>query len=147
MRGETHLQRPIDSVNEGWNNSFPITKTRPQPDFAIGFRREAFAQDQLDRMHRIVGVFNEQSYFMATRYMSFPFLTCEVTCGAAALDVADRQNAHNTAIAVKTVVELLRAVKLEKELHRKVLAFSVSHDHRTIRIHGDYAEITESETK
>ncbi len=30
---------------------------------------------------------------MATYYMHFPFLTCDVKCGAAALDVADRQNA------------------------------------------------------
>ncbi|KAK0895149.1 hypothetical protein LTR91_023414 [Friedmanniomyces endolithicus] len=50
-------------------------------------------------MHPIIGDFNEQSYFMATWYMYFPFLTCEVKCGPAALGVADRQNAHSTAVA------------------------------------------------
>ncbi|KAK1809904.1 hypothetical protein LTR12_015728 [Friedmanniomyces endolithicus] len=74
-------------------------------------------------MHQIVGDFNEQSYFMATWYMYFPFLTCEVKCGAAALDVADRQNAYSTVVAVRAVVELFRAVKREKELYREVLAF------------------------
>jgi hypothetical protein len=29
-------------------------------------------------------------------------------------------------------------VKREKELHREILAFSVSHDHRTVRIYGHY---------
>ncbi|KAK0342279.1 hypothetical protein LTR94_022848, partial [Friedmanniomyces endolithicus] len=115
--------------------------------FAVGFRREAFAQHQLDRMHPVVGDFNDQSFFMATWYMYFPFLTCEVKCGAAALDIADRQNAHSTAIAVRGVVELFRAVKREKELHREILAFSVSHDQRSVRIYGYYAEIGESETK
>ncbi|KAK0832552.1 hypothetical protein LTS02_018245, partial [Friedmanniomyces endolithicus] len=108
-RGATHLQCLIESVNDGWNNSIPITRTRPQPDFAVGFRREAFTQDQLDRMHPVVGDFNDQSYFMATWYMYFPFFTCEVKCGAAALDIADRQNAHSMAIAARAVVELFRA--------------------------------------
>ncbi|KAH9822829.1 54S ribosomal protein [Teratosphaeria destructans] len=134
IRGATHLECLIDSVNEGWNNSIPITKTRPQPDYAVGFRREAFKQKQLDRMHPVVGDFNDQSYFMATWYMYFPFLTCEVKSGAAALDIADRQNAYSAAIAVRAVVELFRAVKREKELHREVLAFSLSHDHRSVRI-------------
>jgi len=147
IRGNTHMQCLVDSVNEGWNNSIPITKTRPQPDYAVGFSREAFKQEQLDRMHPVVGDFNDQSYFMATWYMYFPFLTCEVKCGAAALDVADRQNAHSTAIAVRAVVELFRAVKRENELHREVLAFSISHDHRSVRIYGYYAEIEESGTK
>ena len=43
---------------------------------------------------------------MATYYMYFPFLTCEVKCGAAALDVADRQNAHSMTLAVRGIVEL-----------------------------------------
>jgi len=48
---------------------------------------------------------------MATYYMYFPFLTCEVKCGASALDIADRQNAHSMALAVRGVVELFRLRK------------------------------------
>lgn len=66
IRGVTHLERLIDSVNEGWNNSISITKTRPQPDYTVGFRQEAFTQEQLNRMHPIIGDFNDQSYFIAT---------------------------------------------------------------------------------
>jgi len=32
VRGAKHLKILIESVNEGWNNSIPVTKTRPQPD-------------------------------------------------------------------------------------------------------------------
>jgi hypothetical protein len=70
--------------------------------------------------------------------MYFPFLTCEVKCGAAALDVADRQNAHSMTLAVRGIVELFRLVQREKELHRQILAFSISHNHRTVRIYGHY---------
>jgi hypothetical protein len=78
--------------------------------------------------------------------MYFPFLTCEVKCGAAALDIADRQNAHSMTMAVRGVVELFRLVKREKELYREILAFSVSYDHRTVRIYGYYPVIDGKKT-
>jgi hypothetical protein len=37
-----------------------------------------------------IGGLFDVSYFIATYYMYLPFLTCEVKCGAAALDIADR---------------------------------------------------------
>jgi len=52
---------------------------------------------------------------------SADFLTCEVKCGAAALDVADRQNLHSMTVALRGVVELYKAGKREKELHWEIL--------------------------
>ena len=43
--------------------------------------------------------------------------TCEVKCGAAALDIADRQNAHSMTLAVRGIVELFRAVKREDKVN------------------------------
>jgi hypothetical protein len=83
---------------------------------------------------------------MATWQMYFPFLTCEVKCGAAALDVTDRQNAHSMTLAVRGVVELFRLVKRENKLYREILAFSISHDHRTVRIYGHYPIIDGKKT-
>ncbi|KAI9742595.1 MAG: hypothetical protein M1818_003736 [Claussenomyces sp. TS43310] len=144
--GAKRLENLVESVNEGWNNSIPITQTRPQPDYAAGFGREAFTEDQLKRLGPFVGDLTDTSFFMATYYMYFPFLTCEVKCGAAALDVADWQNAHSMTLAVRGVVELFRLVKREEELHREILAFSVSHDHRTVRIYGHYPIIDGNRT-
>lgn len=144
--GATTLQCLIESTNEGWNNSIPVTKTRPQPDYSVGFRREAFTEEQLKRLEPFVGDLTDTSLFMATYYMYFPFLTCEVKCGAAALDIADRQNAHSMTMAVRGVVELFRLMNREKELHREILAFSISHDHRTVRIYGHYPVIDGEKT-
>ena len=146
IRGAKHLKILIESVNEGWNNSIPITKTCPQPDYSVAFRREAFTKDQLKRIEPFVGELTDTSFFMATYSMYFPFLTCEAKCGAAALDIADRQNAHSMTMAVRGIVELFRLVKREKELHREILAFSISHDHRTVRIYGHYPIIKGNET-
>jgi hypothetical protein len=141
IRGAKHRKCLIESVNEGWNNSIPVLGPRPQPDYAVGFKRTAFTEDQLSKIKPILGGVMDMSFFMATYYMYFPFLTCEVKCGAAALDVADRQNAHSMTLGVRAIVELFRLVNREQELHREILAFSISHDHRTVRIYGHYPVI------
>jgi hypothetical protein len=141
IRGNQPCRLLIESVNEGWNNSIPLTKPRPQPDYSVGFRREAFSEPRLQKLQPFVGELTDNSVFMATYYMYFPFFSSEVKCGAAALDVADRQNAHSMTLAVRGVVELFKLVKREKELHREILAFSVSHDNETVRIYGHYPVI------
>lgn len=146
--GAEELEILVESVNEGWNNSVPLTATRPQPDYAVGFNREAFTKDRLERLAPFIGdfLFGDQSYFMATYYMYFPFFTSEVKCGAAALDIADRQNAHSMTLAVRAIVELFRLVKCEKDVDREILAFSVSHDHQSVKIFGHYAVIEGPDT-
>ncbi|KAI9163547.1 hypothetical protein HJFPF1_05164 [Paramyrothecium foliicola] len=134
-----------ESVNEGWNNSIPLIGTRPQPDYSTGFRPEAFTNNQLTKLAPFIGDFlaGDLSLFMATYYMHFPFLSCEVKCGAVALSIADRQNAHSMALAARGIVELFRLVKREKEVHRQILSFSISHDDRSVRIYGYYPVIEE----
>jgi hypothetical protein len=83
---------------------------------------------------------------MATYYMYFPFPTCEVKCGAAALDITDRQNAHSMTMAVRGIVELFRLVKRETEVHQQILAFSISHDHTSVRIYGHYPVVDGNKT-
>ncbi|OAP55866.1 hypothetical protein AYL99_10018 [Fonsecaea erecta] len=146
VQGAKHLRCLTESVNEGWNNSIPVTKTRPQPDYSVGFKRSAFTEDQLKKLQPFVGDLTDNSFFMGTWYMYLPFFSSEVKCGAAALDVADRQNAHSMTLAVRGVVELFRLVKREKELHRKILAFSISHDNRSARIYGHYPVIEGKKT-
>ena len=144
--GDKHLDILIDNVNEAWTGSIPVEGPRPQPDYAVGFDKSAFTDEQIEKLNPLIGSVFDTSFFVATYRMYFPFLTCEVKCGTVALDIADRQNAHSMTIAVRGVVELYRAVKCEKELNREILAFSVSHDHRSVRIYGHYLVIDEKKT-
>ncbi|QVM06646.1 hypothetical protein D8B26_001352 [Coccidioides posadasii str. Silveira] len=137
--GATNLEHLVETVNKGWNKSIPFYGPRPQPDYSVGFRRSAFTDDQLEKLKPFIGDWDDTSFFMATDTMHFPFLTCEVKCGEVALDIADRQNAHSMTLSVRGVVELFRAVKRENEVHREILAFSISHDHTAVRIYGHYA--------
>lgn len=75
---------------------------------------------------------------MTIAQMYFPFLTCEVKCGTAALDVSDRQNAQSMSVALRALVILFRSIKREVELDREILTFSISHDDRSVRIYGHY---------
>lgn len=142
------LECLIESVNEVWSNSRPI-HSRPQPDYSVGFKRKAFTEEQLNKMAPMIGDFiaGDRSLLMATSEMHFPFLTCEVKCGAEALEYADRQNAHNMTLAVRAIVELFRLVNRERELHLQILAFSISLDHRMVRIYGHYPVIDEAKAK
>ncbi|CAJ2508421.1 Uu.00g134470.m01.CDS01 [Anthostomella pinea] len=115
---------------------------RPQPDYGLGFKREAFTHPQLQKLEPFIGnVLRDCSYFAATYDMFLPFLTSEVKCGAGALDVADRQNAHSQVVALRGLVELFRLVGRETELHRQINGFSVSHSDEYVRIWGHYAVI------
>ena len=134
----------IEGVNEGWNKSIAFQGPRPQPDYSVGFRRTVFTADQLKKLDPR---FDIKTHFTATEEIHFPFFTCEVKCGNQAIDIADRQNAHNMTVAAKGVVELYRTVKRQEELHRVVLAFSISHNNRYVRIFAHYAETEEEDAK
>lgn len=141
--GAKHLRHLEETVIESWNSMIEYEGTLPQPDYSVGFGRSAFTQEQLDKLEPFVGKFgsNLATYVMATSQMYFPFLTCEVKCGAVALDVADRQNAQSMSISLRALVVLFRLVKRENELDRDILVFSVSHDHSVVRIYGHYPVI------
>lgn len=145
--GANHLKHLVESVNEQWSSSIAVYGSRPQPNYAVGFGRSAFTEDQLKTFEALIG--NDpttySSYFLGTFYMFFPFLTSEVK-GADFLDIADRQNAHSMTLAVRGVVELFKLVGREEEVNREILAFSISHDHSTVRIYGHYAVIEDNRT-
>ncbi|KAL8767365.1 MAG: hypothetical protein Q9209_006128 [Squamulea sp. 1 TL-2023] len=145
--GAKHFGVLIETVNEGWNNCITITSTRPQPDFAVGFRRSMFSDKQFAKMEPLLGDFSHLSIFKATARMYFPFLTSEVKCGVVGLDLADRQNCHSMTIAARAIVELFRLAGRESEVHRELLTFSVSHDQSWVRLFGHYPVIDGANTQ
>ncbi|KAM3084775.1 hypothetical protein ACMFMG_003229 [Clarireedia jacksonii] len=148
IKGAKHLKILTESVNEDWDSAIPFCGPSPQPDYSVGFGRSAFTQSQIGKLTLFTKELMDDytSYFMSTWYMYFPFLTCEVESGAGNLEVADRQNAHSMTIAVRAIVELFKLVKREHELHREILAFSISHSDSSVRIYGHYAALDGANT-
>ena len=143
LRGQRNLQHLIDGYNDLWVKTIPFYKSRPQPDHAVGVRWSAFTEIQ----RRKLGIEPSSiSYYTAREDVFFPFLTSEVKCGKASLELADRANANSMTIALRGVVELFRKARRSVETHRRILAFSISHDDSTIRLYAHYPEIDGDKT-
>lgn len=141
--GVKHLEVLRETTNAGWINSIPFSGPRPQPDFGLGFKREAFNKEQLQKLQPFIGnEIEDCSYIAATYNMYLPFLTSEVS-GASALDITDRQNAHSQTVALRGLIELFRLVGRENELHREINGFSISHSGEEVKIWGHYAVINQ----
>ena len=145
QRRKITTEHLIESINEGWNLADSITQVRPQPDYSVGFGRKAFTEARLSKLRPYLGDSRtEVSRLRATWYMYFPFLSCEVKCGAGVLDVADRQNAHSMSIAARAVVDIYQLAGKEQTINRKILCFSISHNDQNVRIYGYYPIISKA---
>jgi hypothetical protein len=67
---------------------------------------------------------------------TFLFFPTEVKRGTSGLVIADRQNGHTMGVSVRGILSLYRLAGKESQLHNKPVAFSVSHDHRVVRLTG-----------
>lgn len=148
-RGIEHLAVVRETTNSCWVNAKPFmyplgsrSAPCPQPDFGLGFDRDAFNVEQLQKLQPFFGdLLADYSLFAATYQMYFPFLTCEVNCGDGGLDVADRHNAHSQSIILRGIYSLFQLVGREKELNREINGFSLSHNDEAVWIWGHYAVI------
>ncbi|KAF2863306.1 hypothetical protein K470DRAFT_289097 [Piedraia hortae CBS 480.64] len=116
-----------ESTNQGWDRCRKLTNIRPQPDYAVGFKKTALTPQRIQRIWPFLGV-GCISPFKARDGMLFPFLACEVKGSGGSIRAARCQNAHSMGIAVFGVVNLFRLLGEEETLHRKILAFSIAHD-------------------
>jgi len=141
-RGAEHLEILRETTNAGWINAIPFYGSRPQPDFGLGFKREAFTRQQLQKLQPFIGnELEDCSYIAATYNMYLPFFTSEVKCGASALDIADRQNLHSQTVSLRNLIELFRLVGRLNELHREINGYSISHSDEYVRIWAHYVVV------
>ncbi len=152
LRGSNHLEHLVEELNAEWIKCSTLAGPQPKPDFTVGLMASAFTEIEILKLKSYTA---PNRATLVTEILYFPFLMCEVKCGEQTLDRADRQNAHSASIAVNALVQLYRALPVIddphceeqalphlKDLDRKILAFSISHDHRMVNIYGHYALIT-----
>ena len=144
LHGAEHLSILYGHANMGWDRSIPLVASPPQPDYCVGLDMSAFTSVQWKQMRALIrGV--ERNPLMATWKMWFPFFMCEATASHENFVIADRQNMCSGSVAVNALVTLYRAAGREKELHRKLVAFSISHDTEIFKIYGHFASFEETE--
>lgn len=146
LHGAKHLSILYGHANMGWGRSIPLVASPPQPDYCVGLDKSAFTSAQWKQMRALIrGV--ERNPLMATWKMWFPFFMCEAKASRENLVVADRQNMSSGSVAVNALVTLYRAADRERELHRKIVAFSISHDTEIFKIYGHFASFEETEPR
>jgi hypothetical protein len=74
--------------------------------------------------------------------MLLPFLTAEANCDELVLQGVERKNMQSMGRALTGVVELFKLAKREKELHRRILGFSVSYNSSIACVHAYYPIVT-----
>ncbi|KAM3080033.1 hypothetical protein ACMFMF_003446 [Clarireedia jacksonii] len=110
--------------------------------------KDAFGRERLQKLQPFLGdLLTDSSLIAATYNMYLPFFSAEVKCGAVAIDIADRQNAHTQSVILRGLYTLFRLVGREKELHREINGFSISHTDADVRIWGHYAVIDGDDVK
>ncbi|KAF2014574.1 hypothetical protein BU24DRAFT_451576 [Aaosphaeria arxii CBS 175.79] len=142
--GDKHLEFLKETNCDAWINSYPLHDLQPRPCYGLGFEPRAFTKEQRGKLEPFIGnLLEDWSHFAATCNMYFPFLTCEIKGQEASLDVADRQNTHSQTVALKGLFQLFEMVGREKDLHREVCGFSISHNDEGVRIWGHYIVIND----
>lgn len=114
------------------------------------FSESAFTDRQLQKLKPYIGnliLINYVSYFLAMWRMYFPFFACEAKCEIGDINVADKQNTHSINIVVQGIVKLFELTKCKEDLHHKIIAFSILHNGKHVRIYGYYAVIKDDAAK
>ncbi|MCJ1462092.1 hypothetical protein MMC07_000692 [Pseudocyphellaria aurata] len=115
----------IEGHNDRWVKSIPFYGPCPQPDHTYGFKWSNFTEQQ---RRKLMIEPTENSYYTAREDIYFPFLTAEVTCGQHGLYLVDKPNIHSMTIQMRGIVDLYRKINRPKDVHGRVLGFSISHN-------------------
>ena len=144
LNGESELEHLTEEVSADWTKCTTLAGPQPRPDFAVGLMSSVFTDEELIKLKHYTA---SERATLFTENMYFPFLMCEAKCGDQGIDRADRQNMHSSSMAVNAILQLYREADKNQspsrlhELNRQILVFSISHDHRNVRIHGHFAVI------
>ena len=134
-RGISHLEILRETTNTLWNHAIPFYRSYPKPDFGLRFKREAFTQEQLEKLQPYISPKSRnRSYIAATDNIYLPFFTSKVKSRMSALDIADRQNLHNQTVSLSNLVKLFQTTGRLDKLDREVNGFSISHNNKDVRI-------------
>ncbi|KAF7858903.1 hypothetical protein EAF04_008944 [Stromatinia cepivora] len=129
----------VQSFSDQWGECKGLQHFKaPQPDSAVGFKKSAFTDEQLEKLQLsgMLGDLNCTSSCKGTYYMFFPFITCEVKRSSNATEIADRQNAHSQTVALRSLVELYSLSNRQQELHGRILTYSISYNNTHVSLYG-----------
>ena len=108
-------------------NAPPCVDQKSKPDITQGISRRAFTHEEREKLTS-----NETC---ACEMLVFPFYICEAKCFERPIEESELQALHGASVACSTVIKLYQKTSTTaEELHRRILAFSVSYNQRLVKI-------------
>ncbi|KAF2158944.1 hypothetical protein M409DRAFT_30574 [Zasmidium cellare ATCC 36951] len=143
INGHAELDDVCKAMNAEWTQCDTLCGPRPKPDFVTGLSAAAFTKEEKEKL-QMSHTSACPNLFLENMY--FPFLIYEVKGSDRLIEEAERQAMHSASIATRAVVELFRKISATAEVHKKILAFSVAHNHSIVMIFAHFATITDQRT-
>ncbi|KAL4880593.1 hypothetical protein BJY04DRAFT_71922 [Aspergillus karnatakaensis] len=136
LQGLPPFKQPRDS-------EYVYVLPTPCPEYSVGFNRNKFSAEQKKKIDPFFGWARDQSFFLGTSEMAFPFLVSEVVSdrNAGNFLAAERASAQYMAVAMRGVVYLFTLGGRARELDGRVLGWSVEHDCGLVRVFAHYVEV------
>ncbi|KAF2158736.1 hypothetical protein M409DRAFT_61395 [Zasmidium cellare ATCC 36951] len=129
--GHAELDDVCEAMNAEWTQSDTLCGPRPKPDFVTGLSAAAFTKEEREKL--------QMSHTSACPNL-FPENIDRP------IEEAERQAMHSASIATRAVVELFRKISATAEVHEKILAFSVAHNHSMVMIFAHFATVNDQQT-
>ncbi|KAI9780731.1 MAG: hypothetical protein M1816_002684 [Peltula sp. TS41687] len=166
IRGASHLEHLTDELNAEWIKCIPLAGPRPKPDLAVGLMSSAFTDNEVEKLKTYTApekatLFTGNSYFpflvcevksgenglnvadrqnshsasMAVNAIVQLHRSVEDFCHA---NRGVRRELQQHRAIVGADGRLNQSTSQAEDLHRKILVFSISHDHTMVNIYGHY---------
>ena len=139
--GVDFVRKPVEDVtsnlayqvNRSWKNTINICGPTLKPDLTIGVKPTAFDREEIRKL-KACALPNAHTYVNSE--LIFPILVCEAKSPEISLAKAERQAMEAGSTEVRAMACLYKRVGREKELEKKIICFSIIHNHTDIKIHG-----------
>nr|POE59393.1 hypothetical protein CFP56_24662 [Quercus suber] len=125
------LQHIAEGVDAHWTKCTFLCGPKSKPDVNHGLSRFVFTAQEREKL--------TSNNTCACQGMMFPFYLCEPKCFDKSIEKSELQALHSASVASNAVTELYKKFSAADELHRHILAFSMSHNQRVVKIFAHFA--------
>lgn len=130
------LEHIAEGVDAQWTKCTSLCGLRSKPNATQGVSRFVFTPQEREKL--------TSNNTCACERMMFPFYICEAKCFDTSIEESKLQALHGASVVSNTVIELYQKIGAAKELHKRILAFSVSYNQRLVKIFGHFALIDDN---
>ena len=132
-RGHPGLEHIAEAVDAQWTKCTSLCGPKSKPDVSHGLSRSVFTRQEREKL--------TANNTCSCETMMFPFYICEAKCFDKSIEESELQALHGASVASNAVLQLYEKISAVEELNRRILAFSVSHNQRLVKIFAHFALI------